>query len=232
MFSSICYADTVCIGTTYLPEQITGGYTQLEYIESTGTQFINTGITDKNRVGNARFYEFSLISNNSKILHLVPARCNSDGAIGMYDTENHNFCTNAATSGDDFVAGPNINIQKCQDVGSGYWASATVMNYGQTSTRNPCPAGTTTQGYGADEVSDCGHELHFGDYFVYTKSSKPSVPSINLNMCSNNVHHIDLSSTNHELSKLHIMYNGKQYTAYDDGLLNGERNPLTGDKVQ
>lgn len=116
----------------------------------------------------------------------------------------------------------------CIAVGAGFY-SAVGEN-----TRTACPTGLTTVGYGhgADEADDCGHELHFGDYFIYSKTTKPTVPAINLMMNENEMYYIGLSPTNHNLSKLHIKYNGQEYTAYDDGLINGERDPTTGARIQ
>lgn len=115
----------------------------------------------------------------------------------------------------------------CSEVGAGFY-SADGNN-----TRTACPAGLTTVGYGhgADEESDCGHELHFGDYLVYSKTTKPTTPAINLKINQSDTSYVGLSPNDHTLSKLHVSYSGQKYTAYDDGLAYGERNPLTGAKI-
>ena len=116
----------------------------------------------------------------------------------------------------------------CTAVGAGFYSAA------GNNTRTACPAGLTTVGYGhgADEVADCGRQLHFGDYVVYTKTTKDTTPSINLQMNGNERYYIGLSPTDHTLSKLHLKYNGQEYTAYDDGLAYGERNPATDERIQ
>lgn len=120
------------------------------------------------------------------------------------------------------------NNTSCTMVGVDFYSAA------GDNTRTECPPGLTTVGYGhgADEESDCGRKLHFGDYVVYTKTVKPTTPAINLKLAENDVHYVGLSPTDHNLSKLHLMYNGQQYTAYDDGLINGERDPITGNKTE
>ena len=120
------------------------------------------------------------------------------------------------------------NNTSCTVVGVDFYSAA------GDNTRTACPAGLTTVGYGhgADEESDCGRKLHFGDYVVYTKTVKPTDLAINLKLAENDMHYIGLSPTNHDLSKLHLKYNGQEYTAYDDGLAHGERDPLTGNKIE
>ena len=116
----------------------------------------------------------------------------------------------------------------CTDVGVGFYSAA------GDNTRTACPAGLSTQGYGhgADEAADCGHVLHFGNYFIYSKTTKDTTPAVNIQIQSNEEYYIGLSPTNHSLSKLHFMYGGQKYTAYDDGLIYGERDPLTGNKIE
>ena len=122
----------------------------------------------------------------------------------------------------------------CTDVGVGYWATGGPVNYGTTSVKNRCATGLTTVGYGhgADEVADCGRVLHVGNHVIYAKTIKDTTPAINLQMNGNERYYIGLSPTDHNLSKLHLAYNNQQYTAYDDGLINGERDPLTGQKIE
>lgn len=70
------------------------GYTQLEYIESTGTQYIDTGIipTDETK-GENLIHDF------------VPCK-NSSNEVGLYDTINKVFYSNAGSG--SFVAGPEL----------------------------------------------------------------------------------------------------------------------------
>ncbi len=180
----------------------------------------------KGRVYYIKIYEDGILVHN-----FLPVKRNADDVVGIYDTVQGRFFTNDGTGNftySDTV--PDI----CVDVGPGYYAVQSPVNFGSTGPRTACPVGLTTQGYGhgADEYADCGHELHFGNYLVYSKTTKTTIPSINLAMGANDTHYIGLSPTDHNLSKLHLMYNGQQYTAYDDGLINGERDPITGNKTE
>ncbi len=49
-------------------------------------------------------YEFSIYENDILVRNMIPAKRNSDGAIGMYDTVTKTFFTNAGTG--TFTAGP------------------------------------------------------------------------------------------------------------------------------
>ena len=57
----------------------------------------------------ARLYSMSLYNDSELVANYIPARKISDNAIGVYDTVSGQFFTNAATSGDDFTAGPSAN---------------------------------------------------------------------------------------------------------------------------
>lgn len=64
---------------------------------------------------------------------------------------------------------------ECQDVGVGYWAPSSVVNYGDVGIRNMCPDGLTSAGYGAaaNEETDCGKALHIGNTrIVFGKQKK------------------------------------------------------------
>ena len=64
----------------------------------------NGGTVSEGRV-KSKLYELK-ITINGVVSNFVPARQNSDNSIGLYDTVSGRFFTNAATSGDDFTAGP------------------------------------------------------------------------------------------------------------------------------
>ncbi|MBO4582909.1 MAG: hypothetical protein J5714_02530 [Alphaproteobacteria bacterium] len=187
------------------------------------------GITG--RVGKAKYYGFTLTSNNQVIMNLIPARQKSDSTIGMYDTINNTFYTNMGTG--KFTAGNVVTRDICIDVGAGYYAPSPVFNYGDIGGRYKCAVGLTTPGYGhgADSEDDCGHVLHLDNQIIYARQDKITTPSINMEMPDSSRFYIPLSSENHNLSKLHIWHNGAEYTAYDDGLLYGERNPVTGGRI-
>lgn len=66
------------------------GYVQLEYIESTGTQYIDTGI---------------IPTDETKIESYSQCK-NSSNEVGLYDTINKVFYSNAGSG--SFVAGPEL----------------------------------------------------------------------------------------------------------------------------
>ena len=53
-----------------------------------------------------RMYSAKLTINNTLVRNFVPVRNNATGKYGMYDTVSRQFYGNAASSGDDFTAGP------------------------------------------------------------------------------------------------------------------------------
>ena len=111
-----------------------------------------------NRIGKIKIYDFELISNNNVIRSMVPARNNTTGVIGMLDTVNNKFYTNQGSG--TFVAGPDVNVQLCTDVGIGYWASDATVNYGSGAPRTQCEAGKTTMVTNATNASQCVDEVH------------------------------------------------------------------------
>lgn len=123
---------------------------------------------------------------------------------------------------------------QCTNVGAGYWAAASTVNFGDDGARNACPAGTTTVGYGhgADSANDCGRVLHIGDYVLYARRDRVTSPSLNIRIPEEGIiYYINLGSANHDLSRLHLMLDGVQYTAYDDSLYYGERDFDTGEQI-
>jgi len=55
----------------------------------------------------AKLYSAYIKNNGVMVRNLIPAKRNSDGAVGMYDTVSNRFFTNAGTAG-DFIAGYGI----------------------------------------------------------------------------------------------------------------------------
>ena len=73
---------------------------------------------------NGRFYYFKVPNK----IHLVPAKRNSDNAIGMYDKVSGTFFTNAGTG--TFVAGPTVNTDSYQLRATGLrWSELLAANY-------------------------------------------------------------------------------------------------------
>ena len=74
-----------------------------------GTVTIGAVSGAKNRIGNVKFYKFSLISDGHVVRDMVPAMRKTDNAIGMYDKIGNKFYNNAGTG--IFEAGPDILSQ-------------------------------------------------------------------------------------------------------------------------
>ena len=74
------------------------------------------------------------------------------------------------------------NSTECTKVGTGYWAAESITAQGSAGTRNACPVGLTTVGYGlgADEAGDCGRILLVGSDKLYLRSDKKTTPSLNV----------------------------------------------------
>jgi hypothetical protein len=177
-----------------------------------------------------RIHYFKLYEDGVLVHEFVPARRESDDALGVYDTVEGEFAEATGT----MTAGPDVvGMAECKPVGPGYYATTSMINYGSVGTRGECPAGTTTVGYGhgADSADDCGRLLHIGDYVLYTNRSKQTTPALNIKMPNGDMHYISLSSSNHNLSRLHLSYGGNEFTAYDDSLFYGERNFDTGAQI-
>ena len=126
------------------------------------------------------------------------------------------------------------NDASCTDAGAGYWAPGGVVNYGSTSTHTQCTTGLTTVGYGhgANEVGDCGRKLHIGNYVLYSKTTKPSEPAINIQpVGGNTVFYVGASDSDQTLTTLHVTQGNTQYTMYDDSILHGERDFETNTRI-
>ena len=192
---------------------------------------IGTVNSQSGNAGKQRIYSYRLISNGQTLLDMVPVR-NSNNVAGLYDKIGHRFYP--SNGAEPFVEGSLFTSSSgCIDVEPGYWSPETYLGYGETIERNQCPIGTTTVGYGhgADEAADCGQKLNIAGTYIYSKSSKPTTPSLNIMMDSGTTFYIGASSTNHTLSKLHLSDGATQYTIYDDSLLFGERDFTTGERI-
>ena len=101
-------------------------------------------------------YETRIYEDGVLVRKFVPARRNSDNEIGLYDTVTKQFFTNAGSG--TFIAGSdvgNINGAQCVDVGVGYYAGASTVNYGSVGTRTACPAGTYSSITNAASCTSC-----------------------------------------------------------------------------
>jgi hypothetical protein len=57
---------------------------------------------------NGRIFQLDLSLDGSLVRNFIPARRNSDGVLGMYDTVSNTFFTNAGTG--EFIAGPVVYL--------------------------------------------------------------------------------------------------------------------------
>jgi len=120
-----------------------------------GALGVASGTPDSSRMGNVRFYEFKLMSNGELVMHLVPARNDTTNVIGMYDTVNGDFYppTGGALQTSQQVPA----VGACVNVGDGYYAAASTVNYGNYGTRNTCPNNTATGKENAATIYDCNN---------------------------------------------------------------------------
>ena len=110
------------------------------------------------------------------------------------------------------------NDDTCSDVSPGYWAAEKIVNYGDTSTRTECASGLTTIGYGAgaDEATDCGRVLHFGNDTLYLRSAKKTDHALHVGI-NGDVFYGNMGT---DLSKgsLRIKLGDTTYSVYDDSM--------------
>gem|GEM_PF-1904010 len=100
----------------------------------------------------------------------------------------------------------------CVGVGAGYYSAADVL------TRSQCPTGLTTIGYGAgaDEVTDCGRILHFGDDKLYLRSGKKTTPSLNVKIGDTTYYGNMTAGTGK--GKLRLKSGSTTYSVHDDSM--------------
>lgn len=131
-----------------------------------------------------------------------------DGVVCMFDNVAQEYVYN---QGEGEFATP----YGCFDVGAGYWADESIVNYGATGTRNACPDGQTTAGTGtgADEAGDCGHILYFGDKKLYLRSEQKTNPALKLQLGTKTFYG---SAKPGHSGTIHISDGNTEYTLYDD----------------
>ena len=100
----------------------------------------------------------------------------------------------------------------CVGVGAGYYSAANIL------TRNQCPTGLTTIGYGAgaDEVTDCGRILHFGNDKLYLRSGKKTTPSLNVKIDDTTYYGNMTAGTGK--GKLRLKSGSTTYSVHDDSM--------------
>lgn len=114
------------------------------------------GCGDKAFVG--RIHYFKLYVNNTLVFDMIPARRNSDDVLGMYDIVSGQFFTNVGTGSfttSNNNTGTTFGGGTCENVGYGYYSSASTIHYGGVSIREACPNGGITYVENAIDVSEC-----------------------------------------------------------------------------
>ena len=117
---------------------------------------LNAGGSAAGQIPNLDCEGMTFYMGNTVVADFVPVRRNADNVVGMYDLVGHVFYPGI---GESFVAGPDlaeeISTAQCDNVGPGYWAAESVVNYGSTGTRNACPAGTYSDIENGASVAAC-----------------------------------------------------------------------------
>ena len=115
-----------------------------------------------------------------------------------------------------------VNATTCSDVGPGFWSEQAYVTQGNTGTRNACPNGLTTIGYGrgADELTDCGRVLNIEGNKLYLRSGKKTDLALNVNIDGTtyygNMSTDDMFMSDGVEHSLKINLNGVEYSVYDD----------------
>ena len=140
---------------------------------------------------------------------MVPS-VDENGVVCMFDYVTQSYVYN---TGQGEFARP----YGCFDVGEGYWAAESVVNYGTTGVRNVCPDGLTTSGYGAgaDEAGDCGHVLKIGNEKLYLRSEKKTEHALYVQF-GKQVFYGNASVDGD--GPIHIFDGGQEYVIYDDNM--------------
>ena len=110
----------------------------------------------QNEGATIRIYSAKLYDNGQLVRDFIPVRRNIDGVLGMYDRVTKTLYTNAGS--DNFYPGQDGNAfgnGQCANVGVGYWAAASTINYGSIVTRNTCPNEYPLSDIGAGAQTDC-----------------------------------------------------------------------------
>jgi hypothetical protein len=76
--------------------------------------------------------------------------------------------------------------------------------------------------------------LHAGNYILYSKTTKPTTPAINIQPVGDNtVYYVGASANvaDQTMTLVHITQGNTQYTAFDDSILHGERDFETNTRI-
>ena len=103
-----------------------------------------------------RIHWYKVYEGGNLIFDFIPVRRTSDNVLGMYDRVSGQLFTNDGTG--NFIAGPvvaTIAGNACENVGYGYYSSASEIHYGDVGTRGQCAQGEITDTETSTSVSDC-----------------------------------------------------------------------------
>ena len=114
----------------------------------------------------------------------------------------------------------NANDTTCTNVGAGYWAANSMVNYGSAGSRTPCKNGWTTIGYGfgANEEDDCGRIFNYGSEKIYLRSAKrgdASQPALHVKI-GDVIFYGTMKQVTGPQSGFNAEYDGKNYLIVND----------------
>ena len=112
------------------------------------------------------------------------------------------------------------NDTTCTNVGAGYWAANSMVNYGSAGSRTPCKNGWTTIGYGfgANEEDDCGRIFNYGNQKIYLRSAKrgdASQPALHVKI-GDVIFYGTMKQVSGPQSGFNAEYDGKNYLITND----------------
>ncbi len=124
----------------------------------------------------------------------------------------YNASANSGSTQPSYTSRTALLANACVGVGAGYYSAANIL------TRNQCPTGLTTIGYGAgaDEVTDCGRILHFGNDKLYLRSGKKTTPSLNVKIGDTTYYGNMTAGTGK--GKLRLKSGTTTYSVHDDSM--------------
>lgn len=208
------YDVSVGAGGLIINDEKIHDYDYVDYTQIHTCKIGTIDTHDSQYYGN--IYGVYIYRDNELTHRYTPVRRLSDDSIGFYDDITDTFLENIGS--ERVTGGAESPFYVCTPVGAGFWAAASVTNYGNDGGRNACPAGLTTNGYGpgADEAGDCGPVLHLGDdYKLYLRSDRKTTPSLYVQRGAQIFYGnaIPGNMPRH----LHIKHNDTTYSIFDDG---------------
>ncbi len=190
-------------------------YNYVDYTQPATCKIGSVDTHDSLYYGN--IYRVYIYRDNNLIHRYTPVRRISDDSIGFYDDITDTFLENQGY--DTATGGPESPLYICTPVGAGFWAPASITNYGTPGTRNQCSDNLTTIGYGpgADEAGDCGHVLHIGNNAkIHLRNNKKTSPSLYAEI-NGKIFYANMTP-NRNTGQLRTQINGIIYSIIDDAI--------------